>query len=79
MTTVQKHLTEIKPDQWYRLSQIAEKRWIVNMVGAGSKRYLYRLIEANRLQARDHGLGKKYPLWMVKGDDIINFIRKNYL
>lgn len=79
MTTHQKHITEIKADEWYRLAYIAKKRWIVNMVGAGSKRYLYRLIDAGKLLARDHGMGRKQPLYMVRGQDVINFIQRYYL
>lgn len=79
MTIHETHIKSIKPDQWYRLSHIAEQGWITNLGGSGSKRHLYRLIQANRLPARDHGLSRKQPLYMVKGEDIINFIRKNYV
>lgn len=77
--TPREAIQNIRPEAWYRLADIVRGHWIINTVGKASKRYLYRLIESNRLLARDRGFGTAQPLWMVKGEDIINFIKKNYL
>lgn len=75
----QKALKDINPESWYRLSDIVKQKWVVNMVGKPSRRFLYRLIEMNKLPARDFGLSKKQPLWMVRGSDIVIFIKRTYL
>jgi hypothetical protein len=78
-TTPSEAIKSIKSESWYRLADIVQGRWIINTVGKSSKRYLYRLIKSGRLLARNRGIGVSQPLYMVLGDDIINFIRKNYL
>lgn len=69
---------EIEPNFWYRISTLVQMNVIPNTLGKPDRLYIHRLIKLGRLPARDFGNGKKQPLYMVKGQDILNYIQRMY-
>jgi hypothetical protein len=72
-------IKQINPEEWYRISTIVKNKWIMNTVGGSSKYYIHGLIKQGKLLSRDFGSGRRHALYMIKGEEIINYIRKAYL
>lgn len=71
-------IKQIDPKEWYRISTIIENEWIVNTVGNSNKNHIHRLIKLGRLSAKNFGIGTKAPLYMIRGQEVIDYLRKTY-
>lgn len=69
---------QIDPNSWYKPSEIAEKGWILPIKGKEAKRkydFITRMIRLKKLSAKDRSTGEICPHYVVKGSDILNFIK----
>jgi hypothetical protein len=71
-------ITQIDPNEWYRLSKISEMGWITNTNGDKEWKYVWRLVRDGKLKARNFSMPNK-PLWRVRGETIIAYIQEKYL
>ena len=72
-------ITEIDPNAWYRISDIVRHGWIANTKSRATRPYVWALIKRGTLTARNRASSKTLPLWMVRGSDIITYIKHTYL
>lgn len=61
----------IDPAQWYSPNEIVDQKLLFGK----SKRYVFDLIQANKLKATDTSETTK-PQWKILGSDLINFIEE---
>lgn len=61
----------IDPAQWYSPNEIVDQKLLFGK----SKRYVFDLIQANKLKATDTSETTK-PQWKILGADLINFIEE---
>ena len=70
-------ITQIDPNEWYRLSKIAEMEWITNTKGIPEWKFVWREVVKGKLKARNFSLPHK-PLFRVHGSEIIRYIQEHY-
>jgi len=63
-------LQEIQPDSWYKISEIADNKWIFWL----SEREIRVLVDWWELYARNISEGKNRPTYRIKWEDIIKYI-----
>ena len=73
-------IKEIEPTKYYTIKDIVEKGWILNRRGEEAKTrqdFIYKAIRKGSLLARDISLGKgkRNHQYLVRGLDIIDFIK----
>ena len=73
--TLEQIKLEVVPDEYYRPMQIAKYHWMIWYEGKNAYYYILKLIQKNKLEAKNFGLGKT-PYFRVKGSDLINFLEK---
>lgn len=71
-------LTQIDPTDWYSLSEIERRGWITNIFGRPDRRFIWREVQKGNLKARNFSVPQK-PYWKIKGANVIEYIKKNYL
>lgn len=71
-------ITKIGADNWYTTSDIIKHRFVVNSRGDTSYMYVWRLINDGKLPARNFSPQSKRPYYMVRGADLIEYIKKHY-
>lgn len=69
----------IEPGTWYKVSRIVQEAWLPNTIGGSYRQQIYRLIDEGKLKARNFGHGKKAPVWMIQGSELIRYIQSTYL
>lgn len=73
-------ITKIDPKKLYTTREIIDRGYIINRFKQpADRKRIYKLIATNRLRARNIGMSNKWPTWAVRGEDLIDFIKKNYL
>lgn len=73
-------ITKIDPNKLYNTTSIIDGGYILNRSGKpADRKRIYKLIQMNRIPARNIGMSNRLPFWAVKGSDLIDFIKKNYL
>ena len=65
---------EIEPKTEYKPREIANNGWIKNSKGNSDYYYIIKLIKAGQLRARNYCLTGNSDWWLVKGQDIINYL-----
>jgi len=76
----EKIVKQIEKERWYKPREIAKNGWIRPPFGKTEfSAYLYvlKLIKTRKLKAKNVGLGQT-PYFVVKGDEIVKFIKENY-
>lgn len=71
---------DIEPTKYYTIKDIVENGWILNRKGKEAKTrydFIYKAIRKGSLPARDVslGLGKRNHQYLVRGLDIIDFMK----
>jgi len=68
----------VDPNKWYKPREIATLNFILPIKGIEAKGkydYVTKLIRLGKLPAKNRSTGKICPHWVVKGSDILDFIK----
>lgn len=66
----------IDPKRWYKPSEIAENRFIVNSVNKADVYFVLKLIRRGKLEADNYATENK-PFYRVSGSEIIRYKKEN--
>ena len=72
-------ITTINPKKDYTITEIVANGLIVNMEGVPTRAYVQKLIIGEVLPAKNVCANKKYKLYLIKGQWIIDYLKKRYL
>lgn len=77
--TIQQILREIQPDEVYRPVDIVSNGWIKDTLGRPNYLYVLERIREGELKAKNVGKKNNKPRYIVKGQDLIDFLNKKFL
>lgn len=66
----------IDPNRWYKPSEIAKNKFIVNSVNKADMYFVLKLIRRGKLKADNYATETK-PFYRVRGSEIIRFINES--
>ena len=75
---IKRKIKTIEDSKIYSISEILNLGVIINTKQVPSAFTIYRLIEGGQLKARNIGHGKKFGRYVVKGEDLKNYLVECY-